>query len=385
MSESAAIHPFKLSIPQKDLDDLQTRLRLTRWPDKEPVNDWSQGAPLSKVQDLCDYWQTSYDWRRCEQMISSLPQFITTIDNVEIYFIHIRSKVPEALPMLLIHGWPGSILEFRDVIEPLVDPQAHGGDSEDAFHLVIPAIPGYAFSSKPKEAGWGFERVGKAFSELMQRLGYAETGWVAQGGDFGADIVAALGHQSPKGLKSIHMNSIFPDVAKELQTPAKDEEGVALARRLDERWSGDEWGYFEQQRTRPQTLGYGLADSPVALAAWIYEKFHVWSDRPVNDKVVFSKDQMLDHIMLYWLSNSGTSSVRFYWENQRDQTFLPITMPVGVSWFPKDPTYGPREWAERYYENIVHWKEMDKGGHFAAWEVPHLFVSEIREWRRKLP
>ncbi|KAF2494590.1 epoxide hydrolase, partial [Lophium mytilinum] len=385
MPTSKSIHPFKLSIPLSTLDDLQTRLRLTRWPDKETVTDWSQGVPLATIKELCEYWQTKYDWRRCEALLNSYPQFTTTIDDVEIYLLHIRSKHENALPMILTHGWPGSILEFRHVIDKLVDPESHGGSPKDAFHLVIPALPGYAFSSKPTETGWDYRRTARAWAELMQRLGYADSGWVAQGGDWGAHVVASLGHQAPKGLKSVHMNSIFLEPKKEIQISSQDKTGEERAMQRDRHRDKEHYGYYTQMSTRPQTVGYGLADSPVAQAAWIYEKLRDWSYHDGNVETVFSKDEMLDTIMLYWLSNSGTSSARYYWEcGWFDSTAWSIDIPVGVSWFPGDSTYGPREWCERYYKNIVHWKEMDRGGHFAAWEVPNLFVAEIREWRSKI-
>ncbi|KAF4456614.1 Epoxide hydrolase [Fusarium austroafricanum] len=351
---SGPIHPFKLSISQSSLDDLQTRLRLARWPDKETVPDWSQGAPLATIQELCGYWKTEYDWHRCEDLLNSYPQFTTTIDEVEIYFLHVRSKHENALPLLLTHGWPGSILEFRHVIEKLVDPESHGGSSDDAFHLVIPALPGYAFSGKPTETGWDNQRTARAWANIMHRLGYAEGEWVAQGGDWGAYV------------------------AKEVQVPAQDIKGEERAMHHDRVRDAGHCGYSLQQSTKPQTIGYALADSPVAQAAWIYEKFRDWSHHSGNVETVFSKDEMLDTVMLYWLSNSGTSSARYYWENKHDSMAWPIDIPVGVSWFGGDNSYAPKEWCERYYKNIIYWNETDRGGHFAAWEVPDLFVVEIR-------
>ncbi|PVH94336.1 alpha/beta-hydrolase [Periconia macrospinosa] len=381
---SPSIQPFQISIPESDLSDLQTRLRLTRWPDKEPVPDWSQGVPLTAIQDLCQYWQTTYSWRRCEALLNTYPQFLTTIDGVQFYFLHIRSKHEAALPMVLTHGWPGSILEFRHVIDRLVAPEKYGRDAKDAFHLVIPALPGHAFSSKPTEEGWDYHRTARAWAELMDRLGYAESGWVAQGGDWGAHVVASLGHQAPKGLRSVHMNSVFLEPRKEIQIPTENEEGEERAMHFQHVRDKGHCGYLIQQSTRPQTLGYGLADSPVAQAAWIYEKLRDWSHHDGDVETVFSKDEMLDTIMLYWLTNTGTSSGRYYWECKVVTTGYSIDMPVGVSWFPGDTSYGPKEWCERYYKNIVHWNEMDRGGHFAAWEVPDLFIAEICEWRNKL-
>jgi pimeloyl-ACP methyl ester carboxylesterase len=374
------IRDFVVSIPETDLHDLYARLRMSRLPDKETVTDWSQGATLHAVRDLCVYWQSQYSWRRCESLLNSWPQFTTAIDNVEIYFLHIRAKHMHALPLLLTHGWPGSILEFRHVIGPLTDPEAHGGQAEDAFHLVIPAIPGYAFSGKPTEEGWDYHRVARAWIVLMERLGYVD--WIAQGGDWGADVTASLGNMAPKGLKGVHMNSLFFDAAEELKTKTHDTLGAQKAKDIENKFLGTGSGYFKQQSTRPQTLGYALADSPIGQAAWIYEQLHDWSHHAGNVEDVFSKDEMLDTIMLYWLSNTSVSSARLYWECKRDSTAWPISIPVGVSWFPGDISYAPREWAQRYYSRIVHWRELDKGGHFAAWEVPDLFVEEIREWAR---
>ncbi|KAH3960482.1 hypothetical protein HBI25_223120 [Parastagonospora nodorum] len=378
----STIQPFTVSIPQSSLDDLQTRLRLTRWPDKEVVSDWTQGVPLATIQELCEYWQSKYDWRRCEALLNSYPQFTTTIDGVEIYFIHIRSKHEGALPMLLTHGWPGSVLEFKHVIDKFVSPE----EGKDAFHLVIPALPGYGFSGKPTEMGWSHQRVAKAWGVLMNRLGYADGGWVAQGGDWGALVTASLGNQAPKGLKSVHFNSIYFDVKKEAQTPSGNKSGEerALYFARQREVTGFR-GYLLQQSTRPQTVGYGLADSPVGQAAWIYEKLQDWSHHEGDVETVFTKDEMLDTIMLYWLTNSATSSARFYWENRHiNLTSWQIDLPVGVSWFGGDNSYSPREWCERHYTNIVHWKETDRGGHFAAWEKPEMFVAEVREWADKI-
>ncbi|XEU96100.1 hypothetical protein FSHL1_001385 [Fusarium sambucinum] len=379
-----SIRASEVSIPQSDLNDLQTRLRLTRWPDKEPVNDWSQGVPLAVIQDLCRYWQTEYDWRRCETLLNSYPQFTTTIDGVEIYFLHIQSKHQNATPLLLTHGWPGSVLEFRHVIDKLVDPESHGGSPEDAFHLVIPALPGYGFSEKPKETGWGHGRTARAWAELMGRLGYQDREWMAQGGDWGAFVVASLGHQAPKGLKSVHFNSIYFESKKEAQVPIKDKQAEERAKRLDEFRDSGFKGYSLEQSTKPQTVGYGLADSPVGQAAWIYEKYRDWTHHDGDVEALFSKDEMLDTIMLYWLTNSATSSARYYWECGSSTTAWEIHVPVGVSWFGGDNSFAPKEWCERYYKNIVHWNELPRGGHFAAWEQPDAFVTDIREWHKQI-
>ncbi|KAK4621263.1 Putative epoxide hydrolase [Fulvia fulva] len=387
MSASESISPFTLSIEQAVLDDLQLRLWLTRWPDKETVMDWSQGVPLAAIQELCEYWQTRYNWRRCEELLNSFPQFTTTIDGVEVYFLHFRSKHGDALPMVLTHGWPGSILEFRHVIDRLIDPEADGGTPRDAFHLVIPALPGYAFSSKPTETGWNYQLTARAWAVFMDRLGYTDSGWVAQGGDWGAHVTVSLGHQAPKGLKAVHMNSVYFEPQKEIQIPAKDKAGEGRAMDLDHlRDTTGYRGYSLQQSIRPQTLDYALADSPVAQAAWIYEKFRDWSHHNGDVGTIFSKDEMLDTIMLYWLSNSGTSSARYDWENKPDTTAWAIgaDIAVGVSWFQGDTAYAPREWCERHWDKIVIRNEVGKGGRFAAWEQPEKFVREVREWRRNV-
>ena len=376
--EDQTTTPFHLSIPEEALKDLQTRLSLTRWPDAEPVSDWSQGVPLSRLRDLHKYWTTEYSWARCESFLNSCPQYTTHIDGVEIYFLHIKSRHPDATPLLLTHGWPGSILEFRHVIEPLTNPTAHGGSEKDAFHLVIPALPGYAFSGTPTEPGWDWRRIARVWIELMRRLGYKQ--WCAQGGDWGADVTAEIGRLAPEGLIGVHMNSAFFNVREEIPNgkPVTDEEKQAVA--LQDLWEKDRNGYQKIQGTRPQTVGYGLADSPVAQLAWIYEKLNAWSDH-ADDEEAFSIDDMLDNVMLYWWANAGASSARIYWEGD-DTTALKIDVPVGVSLFPRDPTLAPREWAERYYRNLVHWKLCEKGGHFASWEQPGLFTREVREWAR---
>jgi pimeloyl-ACP methyl ester carboxylesterase len=362
--DSDAIRPFKISIPQSDLDDLHHRLASTRWPDRETVSDWSQGAPLSALQDLCHHWQHTYSWSRCETLLNSYPQYHTTIDGLNIHFLHITSPHATALPLLLTHGWPGSILEFRHVIAPLTQPEKE----EEAFHLIIPSLPGYGFSSKPTTPGWGIKRIAAAWKILMERLGYEH--WVAQGGDWGADITAYLAHDPPPSLAGIHLNSLFFMPSKELrpnQTPTAEE---AKAFEKHNHFETHETGYFKLQATRPQTLGYGLSDSPVACAAWLYEKLHAWSSSPLP------KDEVLDNIMLYWLTNSITSSTRLYWEDV-DATDLKIDIPVGVSVPEGDLTYAPRSWGERYYGDIVWWNEVG-GGHFLAWEEPGCFVGEVR-------
>ncbi|MAT51009.1 MAG: epoxide hydrolase [Porticoccaceae bacterium] len=369
-----SITPFELSIPQAQLDDLKTRLSLTRWPEKETVDDWSQGAPLAAVKALCDYWQNTYDWRRCEQRLNKLGQFKTTIDGLEIHFLHIRSKHENALPMVMTHGWPGSVIEFLNAIDPLTNPEAHGGKAEDAFHLVIPSLPGFGFSEQPKETGWGIHRIARAWTTLMNRLGYE--GFVAQGGDWGAGVTTALGNQKPDGLKAIHLNMPLVQPQPEDMADLTPAEQAALgSMQFYQDWDS---GYSKQQATRPQTLGYGLVDSPVGQAAWIYEKFYAWTDNGGKPEDALSYDQMLDNIMLYWLPGNGASSGRLYWESFKDMFTEPMDIPVGVSIFPREIFRPSKRWAERVYKNLIHWNETDKGGHFAAFEQPERFVNEVR-------
>ena len=372
------ISSFTLSIPQSQREDLRRRLAATRWPSRESVSDWSQGAPLAKVQALCDYWLTAYDWDKCEALLNSWEQFTTEFDGVSIYFIHVRSDHADALPMLMTHGWPGSVLEFRHVIGPLTDPVAHGGHAEDAFHLVIPALPGYAFSEAPREPGWDPARIARAWAVLMQRLGYQH--WVAQGGDWGCNVTTELGMFEPQGLLAIHVNTFSFDVKQEVGPEPTEEEAESV--RIQDAWQKDGDAYSQIQQTRPQTLGYGLADSPIGQAAWIYEKLHAWSDHRGSVEDLLPMDEMVDNIMLYWWSNVAASSARLYWE-KTDNSALHITLPVGVSQF-NDISRVPKQWASRYYKNIVHWNEVSRGGHFAAWEQPQLLCTELRECFRTI-
>jgi pimeloyl-ACP methyl ester carboxylesterase len=370
------IEPFTLAIPQAELDDLKDRLARTRWPEQETVDDWSQGAPLAKVKALCDYWRDSYDWRRCETVLNGLGQYKTEIDGLGIHFLHIRSPEPNALPMIMTHGWPGSVIEFMKVIGPLTDPVAHGGKAEDAFHLVIPSLPGYGFSDKPSSTGWKIERIAAAWVTLMQRLGYDR--FVAQGGDWGSVTTAAMARLNPPQCIAIHLNMIAILITPEDAANPTPTEQAVLDRLVY--YEQQDAGYAAQQGTRPQTLGYGLTDSPAAQAAWIYEKFHAWTDNPGNPEDVLSMDDMLDNIMLYWLSGTAASSGRLYWESMRTgYTREPSSMPTGISIFPNDIFRASRRWAERYYTNIIHWNELDRGGHFAAFEQPGLFVEELRQ------
>lgn len=375
------IRPFAIDVPQTALDDLRRRLLETRWPDAELVDDQSQGAQLEKVRALVEYWVTKYDWRKIEARINSYPQFVTNIDGVDIHFLHIKSKHAAAKPLLITHGWPGSIVELLNIIEPLTDPTTHGGNAEDAFHLVLPSIPGYGFSGKPRELGWNRHRVAKAWSSLMLRLGYKQ--YLAQGGDWGAVITQAMGQRNVPGLVGLHINmpAVVPSQIPATLTP---EEQKALDSLKAFFTQGG--GYAMIQGTRPQTIGYALADSPVGQAAWIYEKLAAWSDSDGKPESIFSMDQMLDAIMFYWITNSATSSARFYYENSDIQFgAVDITLPVGVTVFPKEIYQAPKSWAEKTYHNLVYFNKAERGGHFAAFEQPELFTKEVRAAFRQMP
>ena len=371
-----AVTPFVLDIPQRDLDELRQRLAQTRWPERETVGDWSQGAPLRKVQALCEHWRDRYDWRRCEAALNGLGQHRTTLDGLGVHFLHVRSPEPDALPMIMTHGWPGSIIEFNKVIGPLTNPAAHGGEARDAFHLVLPSLPGFGFSDKPAATGWGVKRIASAWAALMDRLAYGR--YVAQGGDWGAFITAAMGAMQPPGCAAIHLNTVNVSPLPEDRTNPGPEEQATFA--LLKRYASEEFGYAKEQGTRPQTIGYALTDSPAGLAAWIYEKYHGWSDNPGEPEAVLGTDEMLDNIMLYWLPRTGASAARLYWESLGDASMSePVSIPVGVSIFPADINKSPRRWAERVFRNIVHWNEVERGGHFGAFEQPDIFVREVRD------
>ena len=376
-----AVEPFALHVAQGELDDLQGRLARTRWPEQETVGDWSQGARLLKVQELCAYWRDRYDWRRCEAMLNGFGQFRTTLDGLGTHFLHVRSPEADALPMIMTHGWPGSVIEFHRVIGPLTDPAAHGGEARDAFHLVLPSLPGFGFSDKPAATGWGTERVALAWVTLMDRLGYGR--YVAQGGDWGAVVTAAIGAMRPPGCAAVHLNTVSAAPRKGADADPSPEEQESLA--LMKQYGTDGIGYAKKMGTRPQTIGYMLADSPAGQAAWIYEKLQAWSDSPDGPEALFGMDAMLDNIMLYWLPNAGASSSRLYWESLGDAALSkPIGIPTGVSVFPRDINKSPRRWAERCLWNIVHWNEVARGGHFGAFEQPELFVREVRHCFRGL-
>ena len=380
MTLSSRIEPFTLSIPQSALDDLQQRLERTRWPDAETVSDTSQGPPLAKIQALCDRWRNGYDWRRCEALLNGFGQYRTEIDGLGIHFLHVRSPDPDALPLLMTHGWPGSVLEFRHVIAPLTNPAAHGAEGRQAFHLVIPTLPGFGFSDKPTSAGWNISRVADAWIELMRRLGYK--GWAAQGGDWGAMVTTTIGYKAPPELVGIHLNmAIFQATEREhAEATPHERELLASAQRYDQQFSG----YFKLQASRPQSIGFSLADSPAGLAAWIYALFQDVSDSGSNPESVFAMDEMIDDIMLYWLPNAGPSSARLYWEAMRERmsgggSFIPLSTPTGISMFPGEQIRLSRRWAESRFSRLIHFKELDRGGHFAALEQPQLFVDELRE------
>lgn len=376
---SDAIQPFHLSIPQAQLDDLRTRLAHTRWPDAETVGDTSQGPQLAKLQALAAHWQERYDWRRCEALLNGFGQQRTEIDGLGIHFLHVRSPEPDALPLLMTHGWPGSVLEFRKVIGPLTDPVAHGGKAGDAFHLIVPSLPGFGFSDKPTASGWHPDRIADAWIALMQRLGYER--WAAQGGDWGAAVTMALGRKAPPGLLGIHLNMVMYQPSAQERAEATPQEQAMLD--AAQRYMDEYAGYYKVQSTRPQSVGFGLADSPVALAAWIYALFQDVSDCGGDVESVFDRDELLDDIMLYWLPNTGTSSARLYWEamqamRQGAPAADPIRVPAGISMFPGEQLRLSRRWAERRFAQLVHFGELAQGGHFAALERPGDFVAELR-------
>jgi pimeloyl-ACP methyl ester carboxylesterase len=375
---SDAVEPFRIAVPDEVLSDLRARLQHTRWPEPETVDDWSQGAPLGYVQEVCRYWADGYDWRTREAALNRFSQYRTSLDGLGIHLIHVRSPHEGAFPLVITHGWPGSVVEFHKVIEPLTDPTAHGGDASDAFHVVCPSLPGYGFSDKPSSTGWGVPRIATAWDELMLRLGYDRYG--AQGGDWGAAVTTTIGEQNLGHCVGIHLNMPVagPDPAtRDEPTPAEQE--AYRAHKHYERWDS---GYSKQQSTRPQTLGYGLTDSPSGQAAWILEKFWAWTDCDGHPENVLSRDEMLDNIMFYWATASATSSARLYWESFAAFRGGPVTVPTGVAAFPKEISKTSRRWAERRYTDLRHWTDMPRGGHFAAFEQPELFVEDVRAFFR---
>ncbi|MGQ4517135.1 alpha/beta fold hydrolase [Streptomyces sp. DW26H14] len=376
----ASVRPFTVSIPDSEIDDVKRRLARTRWPDPETVGDWSQGVRVENAKSLVDYWEHGYDWRRFESALNRFPQFLTEIDGLDIHFIHVRSKNPHAMPLILTHGWPGSVVDFLKLIGPLTDPASFAGRAADAFHVVIPSLPGFGFSQKPTETGWDVSRVAGAWVELMKRLGY--TKWAAQGGDWGAVVTTALGETRPEGLLGIHLNTQYAFPARIPDTLSPEQRHAVETLAL---YTGDLGGSNHLQGTKPETVGFALADSPAGQAAWIYEKFQSKTDNHGLAEDVLSRDDMLDAISLYWFTNSAASSARIYWENKSATVAGPkLTLPVAVTVFPGDIPRLPRSWIEDTYSNLIHYGEADRGGHFAALEQPEILVDEIRTGLRPL-
>jgi pimeloyl-ACP methyl ester carboxylesterase len=368
------IKPFEIHISDEEIADLKRRLASTRWPDAETVDDWSQGIPLSYVKDVCEYWADKYDWREREARLNRFPQFKTEIEGLDIHFIHVRSPEPDAQPLVVTHGWPGSIVEFQKVIEPLTNPVAHGGRAEDAFHVVCPSLPGYGFSSRPTRPGWGVSKIADAWAELMSRLGYARYG--AQGGDWGAMVTTCIGAQDPDHCLGIHLNMPIAPPTEESMADLTELEQAALAGMQHyQEWDS---GYSKQQSTRPQSLGYGLVDSPSGQAAWILEKFWSWTDCNGHPENALTRDEMLDNVMLYWWPATGASSARLYWESFQSPPMMDVSVPVGASIFPKEIFKSSRRWCEARFPKLAYHNVLDKGGHFAAFEQPELFVQEVR-------
>jgi epoxide hydrolase len=379
ISDPFAIRPYRIHVPQDQLDDLHARLVNARWPEQETVDDMRQGVPIATLRPLIDYWRDSYDWRATEARLNQIPQYVTNLDGLDIHFLHVQSPHADALPMIMTHGWPGSIIELLDLIEPLTDPTRHGGRAEDAFHLVFPSLPGFGFSEKPSAPGWDRVRIAHAWHRLMERLGYDR--YVSQGGDWGATVAQSMAMIAPPGLIGIHID--LPTVLPaEIPFPTEEEQAAldAIARFYQE-----SAGYFQLQMTRPQTIGYALADSPIGQAAWIYEKFLSWTDSDGDPERLWSKDVMLDDIMFYWITNSAASSARLYWENAgAGFEAITINIPVAVSIFPREHYLPPRAWAEKAFPQLIYWNKAEKGGHFAAFEQPHLFANELRAAFRSL-
>jgi pimeloyl-ACP methyl ester carboxylesterase len=386
MSSETEIHPFRVDMPEDAIADLRRRITATRRPSRELVGDRSQGVQLATIQELSRYWATEYDWRRCEAKLNALPQFTTGIDGVDIHFIHVTSPHADALPLIMTHGWPGSVIELLEAVGPLTDPTAHGGSAGDAFHLVLPSLPGYGFSGEPAEIGWNVGRIAQAWAELMRRLGY--TRYVAQGGDVGASVTDSMGRQAPEGLAGIHTNLLVTALGGGAMPGKTDAERAALEQTKTFRATG--FGYFLEQATRPQTIGYALLDSPAALAAWMLDH-----DTDAYEKITrafvdgqpsggLTRDHILDNITVYWLTGTGASAARSYWENGRAQALAagqpppPVKLPVGFTTFPGEIFRAPRSWVEQSYPTLTYFNEAERGGHFAAWEEPELFSTEVR-------
>lgn len=389
-ADGNAIRPFHVNVPERDLVDLRRRVLATRWPARETVADQSQGVQVAKLKELIRYWGTDYDWRKVEKKLNALPMFVTKIDGLDIQFIHVRSRHANALPLIITHGWPGSILELLKVIGPLSDPTAHGGSAEDAFDLVIPSMPGYGFSEQPKEAGWNADRIGLAWDALMKRLGYKH--YVSQGGDWGSVVADKMARQAPAGLLGIHVNmpaTVPADVAKAMGAGEPAPAGLTQVEKAAydslSTFFSKNGAYGAMMTTRPQTVGYGLSDSPAGLTAWMFDKFNQWTYSGGDAERSLTKDEMLDDITLYWLTNSAISSAQLYWENNANNfNAVDISIPAAITVFPGEIYRAPRSWAERSYHNLIYFNEVDKGGHFAAWEEPELFSREIRAAFRSL-
>jgi pimeloyl-ACP methyl ester carboxylesterase len=384
-----SIQPFRVNVPDEELAELRRRIAATRWPSKELVGDRSQGVQLATTQELARYWATDYDWRKCEARLNALPQFKTEVDGVDIHFIHVKSAHADALPLIMTHGWPGSVIELLEVVGPLTDPTAHGGRAEDAFDLVLPSLPGYGFSGEPTELGWDPGHTARAWAELMSRLGY--TRFVAQGGDLGAIVADVMGRQAPEGLVGIHMNLLVTTLGAPTPPPGDTEEERAALEAINT-FTTSGFGYFLEQSTRPQTIGYALLDSPVALAAWIldhdtdsyYKISHAFLEGQPSGNL--TRDHIVDNITLYWLTGTAASAARWYWELGQAQAKAlaagqappEVSLPVGFTTFPGEIFRAPRSWVEQSYPNLAYFNEVDSGGHFAAWEEPQLFSEELR-------
>jgi pimeloyl-ACP methyl ester carboxylesterase len=394
-AEDPSIRPFQVNVPEEALADLRERIAATRWPSKEIVADRSQGVQLATLRELARYWASDYDWRKVEKKLNALPQFVTTIDGVDIHFIHVKSKHENAMPLIMTHGWPGSVIELLDTVGPLTDPTAHGGTAGDAFHLVLPSLPGYGFSGEPAELGWQSGRIAKAWAELMTRLGY--TNYVAQGGDVGANVTDAMGRQAPKGLLGIHLSLLSGALAIKDKLPATSQQERAAHDALNA-FTTDGFGYFLEQSTRPQTIGYSLLDSPVGLAGWMLDhdtdSYYKISRAFVEGKPAggLTRETIVDNITLYWLTGTGASAARWYWEFGQVLAAAraggppppPVAVPVAFTTFPGEIWAAPRSWVEAVYPGVVYFNEADKGGHFAAWEEPQLFSKELRAAFRPL-
>jgi pimeloyl-ACP methyl ester carboxylesterase len=383
------VRPFQIEVPEEQISDMRGRIAATRWPSEELVPDRSQGVQLATIQELARYWASEYDWRRCESRLNALPQFTTEIDGVDIHFIHVQSPHEDAMPLIMTHGWPGSVIELLDTIGPLTDPTAHGGTADDAFHVVLPSLPGYGFSGEPAELGWENGPIASAWAELMNRLGY--TRYVAQGGDVGAAVTDAMGRQGPDGLLGIHVNLLATALGVVDQLPAESKEERAAHEAL-KTFTTDGFGYFLEQSTRPQTIGYSLLDSPIGLAAWMLDhdtdSYYKISRAFVDGEPAgnLTRDSIIDNITLYWLTGTGASAARWYWEFGRflaaaeaaGQAPPPVSVPVGFTTFPGEIWAAPRSWVETVYPGLAYFNEVESGGHFPAWEEPELFSTEVR-------